>query len=150
MLTRIAAIALPVSLLGAVPLALGLAGVIEIGPFVEPLVTLVHGATGPVGAVAYLALIALIVGTRRGPIARLFAALGQRSLTGYLMQSIVFVIVFAPYTLGLGGEVGPAVARQVAVLTWLGTLILANVLAAVDRSGPAEWLLRRLAYGRRR
>ena len=43
-----------------------------------------------------------------------------------------------------------AVATQIAVITWLGTLVIANVLAALDRPGPAEWLLRRAAYGRRR
>jgi uncharacterized protein len=161
-LVLVASIGIPVSVLGALPIALALLGAIVLSPLVEPFAAMLHAATGAVGGAAYVALIALIVGGRgsgrelgsptakpRGPISRMFAALGQRSLSGYLTQSLVFVIVFAPYGLGLGATASVAEATQIAVITWLGTLVLANVLAAVDRSGPAEWLLRRAVYGRR-
>lgn len=161
-LGMIAGIGIPVSILGALPIALALAGVIELALFVEPFAAMLHGATGAIGGAAYVALIALIVGGRAsgsevgspsakpgGPVSRLFAALGQRSLSGYLTQSLVFVIVFAPYGLGLGATASVAEATQIAVITWLGTLIIAAVLAAADRPGPAEWLLRRVVYGRR-
>jgi uncharacterized protein len=88
-------------------------------------------------------------GQTGGPISRLLAALGQRSLSGYLAQSLVFVIVFAPYGLGLGATASVAEATQIAVITWIGTLVVANLLAAGDLPGPAEWLLRRAVYGRR-
>lgn len=159
----VAGIGLPISVLGALPIALALLGVIELSLIAEPFAAMLHAATGAVGGAAYVALIALIVGGRGngrefgsptakpgGPISRLFAALGQRSLSGYLAQSLVFVIVFAPYGLGLGATASVAEATQIAVITWLATLVLANVLAAADRSGPAEWLLRRAVYGRRR
>lgn len=158
----VAGIGLPLSVLGALPLALALLGVIEISPFVEPFAAMLHAATGAIGGAAYIALIALIVASRGsgrelgsptaqpgGPISRLLAALGQRSLSGYLAQSLVFVIVFAPYGLGLGATASVAEATQIAVITWLGTLIVAAALAAGDRPGPAEWLLRRAVYGRR-
>ncbi|MBX9471525.1 DUF418 domain-containing protein [Microcella sp.] len=158
-----AGIGVPLSVLGALPIALALLGVFELNPFVEPFAAMLHAATGAIGGAGYVALIALLVAGRpsgrelgsptakpAGPISRAFAALGQRSLSGYLTQSVVFVIAFAPYTLGLGGTVSVAVATQIAVITWLGTLVLANVLAAFDRPGPAEWLLRRAVYGRRR
>lgn len=157
-----AGIGLPLSVLGALPLALALLGVIELSPFVEPFAAMLHAATGAIGGAAYIALIALIVASRGsgrelgsptaqpgGPISRLLAALGQRSLSGYLAQSLVFVIVFAPYGLGLGATASVAEATQIAVITWLGTLIVAAALAAGDRPGPAEWLLRRAVYGRR-
>jgi uncharacterized membrane protein YeiB len=35
------------------------------------------------------------------------------------------------------------------VLTWLGTLIVAAILGALDKPGPAEWLFRRIVYRRR-
>jgi uncharacterized membrane protein YeiB len=159
----IAGIGLPVSILGALPIALALLGVIELSVIAEPFAAMLHAASGAVGGVAYVALIALIVGGRGSgrtpgspaakpgaPISRLFAALGQRSLSGYLTQSLVFVIVFAPYGLGLGATASVAEATQIAVITWLATLVLAGLLAAADRSGPAEWLLRRAVYGRRR
>lgn len=159
----VAGIGLPISVLGALPIALALLGVIELSPIAEPFAAMLHAATGAVGGAAYVALIALIVGGRGsgrelgsptakpgGPISRLFAALGQRSLSGYLTQSLVFVIVFAPYGFGLGATASVAEATQIAVITWLATLVLAGLLAAADRSGPAEWLLRRAVYGRRR
>ncbi len=155
-LAMIAGLGIPVSLLGALPAALVLLGVIGGGPVVDLLWAMLHGGTGPIGAVAYLALIALVVGRvrapggRPGPIARGFAALGKRSLTGYLLQSVIFLAVFPAYTLGLGGIVGAAEATQVAVLAWLASLVLAIALEALDKPGPAEALLRRLVYGRRR
>jgi uncharacterized protein len=161
-LSLVAGIGIPVSVLGALPIALALLGVIELSLIAEPFAAMLHAATGAVGGAAYVALIALIVGGRgsgrelgsptakpRGPISRMFAALGQRSLSGYLTQSLVFVVVFAPYGLGLGATASVAEATQIAVITWLGTLVIANLLAAVNRSGPAEWLLRRAVYGRR-
>lgn len=158
-LALVAGIGIPLSVLGALPMALALLGVIELSPFVEPFAAMLHAATGAVGGAAYVALIALVVGGRSmraapgglavGPLSRLLAALGQRSLSGYLTQSLVYVIVFAPYGLGLGATASVAEATQIAVITWLGTLVIAAVLAAVDRPGPAEWLLRRAVYGRR-
>jgi uncharacterized membrane protein YeiB len=156
----VAGIGIPVSLLGALPMVLAILGVYELGLVGEPVAAMLHVMTGAIGGAGYIALIALIVGGRTGgseragarpggPIARLLAALGQRSLSGYLAQSLVFLLLFAPYTLGLGGTVSMAEATQLAVLTWLGTLILANVLAALDKPGPAEWLLRRIMYRRR-
>lgn len=155
-LAMIAALGIPISLLGALPAALVLLGVLDGGPFIDLVYAMLHGGTGPIGAVAYLALIALVVGrvrapgSRPGPISRGFAALGKRSLTGYLLQSVIFIVVFPAYALGLGGIVGAAEATQVAVLAWLATLVLAIALEAVDKPGPAEALLRRLVYGRRR
>lgn len=147
-----AGIGIPVSILGALPIALALAGVIELSVAVEPFAAMLHAASGAIGGAGYVALIALLVsGARRGgPISRLLAALGQRSLSGYLAQSLVFVIVFAPYGLGLGATASVAEATQIAVITWIGTLVVANLLAAGDLPGPAEWLLRRAVYGRRR
>ena len=147
-----AGVGITVSLLGALPLALALLGTWAPSIWVEPLVTMLHAGTGALGAVGYVALIAILAGRREtpGPISRIFAALGQRSLSGYLTQSVVFVIVFAPYAVGLGDQVGIAEASQIAVITWLGTLIVANLLAAVDKPGPAEWLLRTIVYRPRR
>lgn len=158
-----AGVGVPISVLGALPMALALLGVIDLHPLFEPFAAMLHAGTGAIGGVAYAALVALLVGRHgpgrelgsptakpAGPISRGFAALGQRSLSGYLAQSVVFLIVFAPYTLGLGATASVAVATQVAVITWLGTFIAANVLAAVNRPGPAEWLFRRAVYGRAR
>ena len=155
LLTRAAAIGLPLSLVGALPVVLAILGVYELPPLLEPLATMLHGASGLVGAAAGLALIALVAagstrpdGARTPLVLRWLAALGRRSLTGYLLQSVVFMVVFSAWAAGLGYEVGAAVASLIALATWVATLVLAIVLDAADRPGPAEWLLRRLVYGR--
>jgi uncharacterized membrane protein YeiB len=109
-----------------------------------------HSVTGIAGGLAYAAIIGLVVGRMRrghpGPVVRALAACGQWSLTCYLLQSVVFVAVFAPYTGGLGTRVGDAAASGIAVVTWLATVVLAARLAPGGRRGPAETALRRLTY----
>ena len=111
--------------------------------------------TGFAGAVGVLALIGLVLArggadaVRRGPVANALAALGRRSLSGYIAQSLLFVLVFAPYAGGLGATAGTAVADLVAVGVWALTLLGAVMLERAGRAGPAETLLRRLTYGPR-
>lgn len=74
------------------------------------------------------------------------AACGQRSLTCYLLQSVAFVAVFVPYTAALGGRLSDAGASAVAVATWLAPVLLVDAMRRAEWRGPAETLLRRLAY----
>ncbi len=150
-----AAVGIGVSLLGALPVALDLGGATSLNPFAELGAATLHGVTGLAGAVGVLALIGLVLArggadaVRRGPVADALAALGRRSLSGYLAQSLLFVLVFAPYAGGLGATVGTAVADLIAVSVWALTLVLAVVLERRGVPGPAEQLLRRLTYGPR-
>lgn len=153
---RLAAIAgIGASLLGALPIALALSGATALNPFEELGAATLHGVTGLAGAVGVLALIGLVLArggadaVRRGPVANALAALGRRSLSGYLAQSLLFVLVFAPYAGGLGATAGTAVADLVAVGVWALTLLGAVLLERAGRAGPAETLLRRLTYGAR-
>ncbi|MGK5553547.1 DUF418 domain-containing protein [Actinomadura kijaniata] len=110
-----------------------------------------HSLTGIAGGLAYAALVGLVADRARGGrVVSALAACGQWSLTCYLLQSVVFVAVFAPYAGGLGARVGDAAASGVAVATWLATVLLAARLAPGGRRGPAETLLRRLTYRPRR
>jgi uncharacterized membrane protein YeiB len=59
---------------------------------------------------------------------------------------VVFVAVFFPYGLGLQDELGLAGATGVAAATWLVSLLIADVMRRAGHRGPAEILLRRLAY----
>ncbi|MFB9235048.1 DUF418 domain-containing protein [Plantactinospora siamensis] len=70
-------------------------------------------------------------------------ALGQRSLSGYLLQSVAWLLLFAPWALHLGGT-WAALASGVAV--WLVSLAGAQALSAIGHRGPAETLLRRITY----
>lgn len=106
--------------------------------------------TGIAGGLGYAAAFALLAAwmARRGsgPVARALMAVGKRSLSSYLAQSVLIVPVLAAWGLGLGGVLTEWQAALYAVGVWLVTVVLAVVLERAGRRGPAEWLLRRLAY----
>lgn len=74
------------------------------------------------------------------------AACGQRSMTCYLLQSVMFVAVLAAYGGGLGNRFGLIEMAVLATATWMLTVVLAYGMACCDYRGPAEVLLRRLTY----
>jgi uncharacterized membrane protein YeiB len=76
---------------------------------------------------------------RQSPI----VALGQRSLSGYLFQSVAWLILFSPWALGLDGTYAAVIA---AVAVWVISLIAAQRMSETGYRGPAETLLRRIAY----
>lgn len=115
--------------------------------------------TGMPGGLATIALITLATRrwqTRPGEEPRtlplplqMLQALGQRSLSGYLFQSVCFLILLPGYTLGLAPKLGIATGSLLAAGVWLVSLIGAWLLARAGRRGPAEVLHRRLVYGAR-
>nr|VDG62625.1 Predicted membrane protein [Streptococcus thermophilus] len=137
----------------AVMLFLGLPwGLGAIGVFSQEVEFMFYGLnmgfgllTGP----GILAIIALLVDGYRPPAALSpFIALGKRSMSGYLAQSILIIVAIMPFTLGLGQN--STVAGKLLIVTgvWLITVILAMILEATNTPGPFEWVHRRLAYGR--
>ena len=79
---------------------------------------------------------------------RLLAPLGRLSLSAYLLQSVVFTGVFYFHGLGLYAAVPFPVLLALAPAFWLAEVALAHAWLVRFQLGPAEWLLRRLAYGR--
>ncbi len=75
-------------------------------------------------------------------------ALGKRSMTGYVLQSVLCIIFLAPYGLHLFSDSGAFAALWVGVGVWLVTLVVANVLEAMGKPGPLEAVHRRLSYGK--
>ncbi|WP_283138633.1 DUF418 domain-containing protein [Rhizohabitans arisaemae] len=110
---------------------------------------IVSGIAGGLGYAALIALVAQWIGTRHGPLTTALSACGQRSLTCYLLQSVVFVALLSPYTLGLGGRLGSAATALLAIGTWAATVVAAEFMRRAGVRGPAESLLRRLTYPRR-
>lgn len=106
-----------------------------------------HDALGVLGGMGYAALIALIahrLGARRGPISLAVSAAGQRSLTCYLAQSVVWTLVSRPIFWTY-----PAHSPTTALLagcTWLLTALMADQMRRVDYRGPFEILIRRFTY----
>jgi uncharacterized membrane protein YeiB len=150
-----AAVGLAVGLLGAQPLALAAAQAWQDPPVAGSVpAAVLHTVTGFAAGLGYACLgglVAVRLASRRGPVVTaLVAALvatGQRSLTCYLAQSVVFVALLASYGGGLGDDLGVGQVTGAALLTWLGTVLLAVGLARAGLRGPFEVLLRRLTYG---
>jgi uncharacterized protein len=150
LLVRTAIIGLTSAVAGGLPVALA------VGHFWEPtgLVMLwalsaVHAVTGIAGGLGYAALIGLAairIGQRPGPVTRALVATGQRSLSCYLFQSVVFVALLAPWTLGLGATIGTATVAAIALGTWLVSVVVADRMGRRNWRGPAEVALRKLTY----
>ncbi|HEY6422179.1 MAG TPA: DUF418 domain-containing protein [Pseudonocardiaceae bacterium] len=115
------------------------------------LATVAHTVTGYAGGIGYAAIIGLVairVGGHRGVVVTALAACGQRSMTSYLLQSVVFVAVLAAYGGGLGNVLDVAPVAALATATWAMTVVLAEFMRRRGYRGPAEVLLRRLTYPR--
>ncbi|MGP6173016.1 DUF418 domain-containing protein [Corynebacterium sp. A21] len=80
---------------------------------------------------------------------RALKALGQRSMSGYLLQSVFFLILVLPFTLNLGEGEGAFVLSLIAFGVWFATLVIALLLDLAGKPGPVEYLHRLLSYGRR-
>ena len=165
----IAGVGLLVGALGALPYAMGQLDWAQVwsigGTFV------LYHATGVAGACGWLALLALVGGGPREAVAQVgeapaqvgeapaqageaprqelgavrssLSAIGRRSMTAYLSQTLLFAVVFL--TLGLTGveSVGVAVAGLIALGVWavIGIgCVVSDVMGATR--GPAERVLR--------
>lgn len=148
-----AAVGIGLAVAGGLPMALMASAVwSQPGFAMSMLAGLLHAVTGYAGGIGYTALaglVALRIQQRQGRLSTALTACGQRSMTCYLGQSVVFVAVLAAYGGGLGDELGIAATAVLAVLTWLLTVVAAEVMRRRRRRGPAEVILRRLTYGRR-
>jgi uncharacterized protein len=151
-LVRITVIGLCVSVLGALPAALIEIGLLDLAAVPAGLLLSVQVLTGVFGGAAYAAAFALLavrLDRRRGPVTMAVAAIGQRSLTFYLFNSVVVAVVLHPDLLGVGAHVGSFGALVVAFGSWLLALCLAAWMDRTGRRGPADGLLRDLVYARR-
>ncbi|MEU4293400.1 DUF418 domain-containing protein [Kribbella sp. NPDC026596] len=148
LLTTTAIVGLTVAVVGALPVSLVVGGMIDqpsdhalriLGPL--------HDAAGVFGGFGYAALIVLIAHRLSDrPITRAIAAVGQRSLTCYLSQSVVWAVVFTPYLLDLSRTLTTTTTALLAVATWLATVVMADRMRRAGYRGPFELLIRRITY----
>lgn len=145
-----AVVGLGAAVLGAQPAALVSAGVRSMpGPATLELIGPLHDATGVLGGFGYAALVTLLahrLGSRRGPVVQALAATGQRSMTCYLAQSVVWAVVFTPFLLDLSGTLTVAATAALATVVWLGTVVLADRMRRAGQRGLFELLVRRVTY----
>ncbi|MFD5867091.1 DUF418 domain-containing protein [Corynebacterium sp. NPDC060344] len=141
-----------------IPSGLSKLGVID-GTWAQGLSQAAGILAGP-GLIALIALLCLPVQRRirdaaqRGdaivpplPLAML-QALGQRSMSGYVAQSVLFMIIAASWMLDLFSGESLTIISLWATAVWLVTLIGAWALAKAEKPGPLEALHRRATYGR--
>jgi uncharacterized protein len=151
-LRRTVAIAMTVNVLSATPVALLALGAWHPDALGWAGAVYLTVAGGMVGGLAYVCGFALLAhrwaarGRRGYPGA--LAALGERSLSGYLAQSFLMAPLLAAWGLGLGEGLGYAGAFAVATAAWAVTLLGAVALDRAGRRGPFDALLRRVTYGR--
>ena len=108
-----------------------------------------HEVTGLAGACGWLALLALYAGGptpdgRLTGLRRLASTVGRRSMTAYLSQTFLFVIIFLllPSLSGIELHLGAARAAGMALAVWLVTVGLCAALERGGHAGPFETLLR--------
>jgi uncharacterized membrane protein YeiB len=149
-LVRIAVWGITIGALGGLPSALEFLGILPVPAASSWMLTGIDSLTGVAGGAGYAALfglVALRIGTRPGRIASAVAGVGRRSLSFYLLQSLLFAPLLNAWGFGLGHGMGTTVAFAIAVAVWVVSLVLAAILDSRNARGPAERLLRRLTYG---
>jgi len=95
-----------------------------------------------------MALLAVYEPGWKGWLAQRFAAAGRAAFTNYLGTSILMLLVFHGWALGLFGELNRPQLYLVALSAWIVMLAWSKPWLQRYRYGPLEWLWRCLTYGR--
>jgi uncharacterized protein len=145
-----------VAVAAGMPMALLTGGFTHVDEGTAAAMKMLYETAGFFGGVGYAALFGLLAHalTRRpkGVVVTAVSALGQRSLSGYLFQSVAWLFLATPFLLGLDERVGSPllVSQACALAVWVLTVVAAYLAHRRGYRGPAETLLRRLTYGRKR
>ena len=148
LLTRVAVGGLGITILGGVPLALVGAGWLHVDEAAVDSLSYLSHLSGMFGGPGYVALLGLLASylTKLSLPIKAISALGQRSLSGYLFQSVSWMVLLAPFTLNLRFGSTAYTAFFCAVAVWVVSVIGAYAMSTRSYRGPAETLLRRLVY----
>ena len=101
-------------------------------------------------SMAYVGVIMLL--SQSGKLAgfrTLLAAVGRMALTNYLVQTLICILLFNGYGLGLFGQIDRFSLWWVILGIWVLQLAYSSWWLARFRFGPAEWLWRSLTYLKR-
>jgi uncharacterized protein len=137
--------------LGALPHALTQVGMLDGLRPVMSSFTVPHMLTGLACGLGYVAVFGIVggrlAGRPLGPVGASVVAVGKRSMTCYVAQSVLCAPLLAAWGLGWGAQLGSAGMAAFAVGVWLLTVVYAVALERRGAPGPAETLLRRLTSG---
>ncbi|CAM4271152.1 DUF418 domain-containing protein [Bacillus manliponensis] len=148
LLILIAITGIAISIIGALPFAMISTKLWIPSPATIGLMTSLQILTGLAGGFGYAVLFGLIGSfvNRTGFVTYSLAALGKRSLTFYLFNEAMLVIIMSPVAFGLGHVLHTTGAFVTAVLIWFTSLFLATILERKGLRGPADAFMRRLVY----
>lgn len=159
LLRRTAVLGIAIGWVGGVPGALVHLDVIAVPVHASWMFTGVAYLTGLACGIGYAALFGLLghalsrrralrPAPRRIGLAGAVMAVGKRSLSCYVMQSVLCAPLLAAWGLGWGAHMGSFDMALFAIAVWAVTVLLAAVWEAKGWRGPGEILLRRLVYRR--
>lgn len=100
----------------------------------------------PFSTAGYLGIIAKWSLAPDGPIKTFFARGGTASLTAYLMQNMLFTLIFYGFALGLYAKLGAASVIGIAALVALFSIAFTSLWRTVFKRGPLEYVLRGFTY----
>lgn len=106
----------------------------------------VIGLGAPFSTAGYLGLIAKWSLAPDGPIKTFFARGGTSSLTAYLMQNMLFTLIFFGFALGLYAKLGAAQVIGIAILVALFSIAFCSLWRTIFKRGPMEVILRNWTY----
>ncbi|TKK80544.1 DUF418 domain-containing protein [Kribbella jiaozuonensis] len=148
LLVSVASVGLGITVLGGLPLAFVGAGWLHVDESAVGSLSYLSHVSGMFGGPGYVALFGLLVAriSKLSLPVRAISALGQRSLSGYLFQSVSWMVLLAPFTLDLRFGSTAYTAALVAIGVWIVSVVGAYAMSRRSYRGPAETLLRRLVY----
>ncbi|MCR6104897.1 DUF418 domain-containing protein [Salipaludibacillus agaradhaerens] len=152
LLLSIAVAGITLSFIGALPFAISATFVLDINPTIGGVMYAIHMLTGLAGGCGYAAIFALL-GPALNPnklAVRAIAALGKRSLTFYIYNEAMLVLLLSPVALGLGGLLNSTGITIMAVIIWFSAVCLAFMLEKRSLRGPLETVLRRMINSNRK
>ncbi len=108
-------------------------------------------AASPLLTVGYATAFLLLLGTRAGGMVRsALAPAGQLALSNYIAQSALLCLIFTGYGLGLMDRLPAPAVVLLAVVLFAAQSVASRIILAGFRTGPLEWILRRVTYGGQR
>ncbi|WP_460682666.1 DUF418 domain-containing protein [Nesterenkonia populi] len=104
-------------------------------------------AAGPIQSFGYV--VVLLLAFRSGAfdwLVRLLAPAGRMSLTNYLLQSLVLMLIFAAPGLGLAGQLEAGAVGGIVLALWAAQLLVSHLWFAKFKRGPLEAPVRAWTY----
>ncbi|MFC0237202.1 MULTISPECIES: DUF418 domain-containing protein [Fictibacillus] len=146
-LKMITLVGISISLIGSIPLVL-IDEVWKPSLFTAGNIYGFQIITGIAGGFGYAALFGLFGSQikKQGLLTNSLIALGKRSLTFYVLNETLLVLLLSPAAFGLGGELSIISVTGLAFLIWLTGIYMASLLEKYQLNGPLETLIRYLVY----